>query len=116
MQLKIANSVVVNNKSRVSVGAVASQGSTCLMQSMKYLKQLVQYAFRLYYDKYSAICLHENIVLHGSTKLVESHYQFIQEKVCQGEISLEHIKIEHKIQTWSPKVLLFSSWRISARI
>ena len=38
----------------------------------------------------------ENPVFHARTKHVEIHYHFIREKVFQGEINVEHTKIEHQ--------------------
>ncbi|WMV32302.1 hypothetical protein MTR67_025687 [Solanum verrucosum] len=84
-------------EAKYQAAAFAAQESTWLMQLMKDLRQPVGYKVILYCDNQSAICLVENPFFHARTKHVEIHYHFIREKVLQGEIGLEHIKMEHQI-------------------
>lgn len=75
------------------------------MQLMKDLRQTVGYIYvvPLYCDNESAICLAENPFFHARTKYVEIYYHFIWQKVLQGEIGLEHIKMEHNIADFFTK-------------
>ena len=72
--------------------AMAAQESTWLMQLLRDLHQLVEYAIPLYCDNQSAIRLAENPVFHARTKHVEVHYHFIREKVLEEEVELRQIK------------------------
>ena len=50
----------------------------------------------IYCDNSSAIALSKNSVFHKRTKHIDAKYHYIRELVSNGEISLQHCRIEEQ--------------------
>lgn len=78
-------------------GAIAAQEYAWLTQLMKDLNQPIEDGVILHCDNLSAVRLAENLLFHARTKHVEVHYQFLREKVLQGDIEMKPVKTNDQV-------------------